>query len=150
MMKVAVKFIFEIWELFSWLSVTYDFFSPLSEFQNSKDFCSVTVGGEEIPNMPPEMQLKVDLKLPKQDTPEVFYFFALFWNSDLITLIFLALQVLHSALYTFDLIESVLARVEELIEIKTKSTSGENTGIKWKLHFLKKKKVSKILYSNMI
>ncbi|XP_053524227.1 glomulin [Artibeus jamaicensis] len=66
------------------------------EFQNSKDFCSVTVGGEEIPNMPPEMQLKV----------------------------------LHSALYTFDLIESVLARVEELIEIKTKSTSGENTGIK--------------------
>ncbi|KAF6108919.1 glomulin, FKBP associated protein [Phyllostomus discolor] len=66
------------------------------EFQNSKGFCSVTVGGEEIPNMPPEMQLKV----------------------------------LHSALYTFDLIESVLARVEELIEIKTKSTSGENTGIK--------------------
>ncbi|KAG8511049.1 Glomulin, partial [Galemys pyrenaicus] len=39
-------------------------------------------------------------------------------------------QVLHSALYTFDLIESVLARVEELIEIKTKSTSEENIGIK--------------------
>uniref|UniRef100_A0A8C5P028 Glomulin, FKBP associated protein n=1 Tax=Jaculus jaculus TaxID=51337 RepID=A0A8C5P028_JACJA len=58
----------------------------------SKDLCSITVGGEEIPNMPPEMQLKV----------------------------------LHSALFTFDLIESVLARVEELIEIKTKSTSEEN------------------------
>ncbi|XP_063110286.1 glomulin isoform X1 [Cavia porcellus] len=57
--------------------------------QKSKDLCSVTVGREEIPNMPPEMQLKV----------------------------------LHSALFTFDLIESVLARVEELIEIKTKSTS---------------------------
>ncbi|XP_059544841.1 glomulin isoform X1 [Myotis daubentonii] len=66
------------------------------EVERSKDFCSVTVGGEEMPKMPPEMQLKV----------------------------------LHSALFTFDLIESVLARVEELIEIKTKSTSEENTGIK--------------------
>ncbi|XP_021545664.1 glomulin isoform X4 [Neomonachus schauinslandi] len=66
------------------------------EVQKSKDLCSVTVGGEEIPNMPPEMQLKV----------------------------------LHSALFTFDLIESVLARVEELIEIKTKSTPEENIGIK--------------------
>ncbi|XP_027626269.1 glomulin [Tupaia chinensis] len=64
--------------------------------QKSEDRCSVTVGGEEIPNMPPEMQLKV----------------------------------LHSALFTFDLIESVLARVEELIEMKTKPTSEENTGIK--------------------
>nr|XP_006985887.1 glomulin isoform X1 [Peromyscus maniculatus bairdii]XP_015859833.1 glomulin isoform X1 [Peromyscus maniculatus bairdii]XP_015859834.1 glomulin isoform X1 [Peromyscus maniculatus bairdii]XP_042113729.1 glomulin isoform X1 [Peromyscus maniculatus bairdii] len=61
-----------------------------------KDVCSVTVGGEEVPSMPPEMQLKV----------------------------------LHSALFTFDLIESVLARVEELIEIKTKSTSEESVGIK--------------------
>ncbi|XP_042636241.1 glomulin [Orycteropus afer afer] len=66
------------------------------EVQKSKDTCSVTVCGEEMPNMPPEMQLKV----------------------------------LHSALFTFDLIESVLARVEELIEIKTKSTSEENIGIK--------------------
>ncbi|XP_017652030.1 glomulin [Nannospalax galili] len=57
-----------------------------------KDVCSLTVSGQEIPNMPPEMQLKV----------------------------------LNSALFTFDLIESVLARVEELIEIKTKSTSEEN------------------------
>ncbi|XP_058938429.1 glomulin [Kogia breviceps] len=64
------------------------------EVQKSKDLCSVTVGREEIPNMPPEMQLKV----------------------------------LHSALFTFDLIESVLARVEELIEIKTKSISEENMG----------------------
>uniref|UniRef100_A0A8B9CCL7 Glomulin, FKBP associated protein n=1 Tax=Anser brachyrhynchus TaxID=132585 RepID=A0A8B9CCL7_9AVES len=32
------------------------------------------------------------------------------------------LQVLHSALFTFDLIESVLARVEELIEVKVKAT----------------------------
>ncbi|XP_007169662.1 glomulin isoform X1 [Balaenoptera acutorostrata] len=64
------------------------------EIQKSKDLCSLTVGREEIPNMPPEMQLKV----------------------------------LHSALFTFDLIESVLARVEELIEIKTKSTSEENKG----------------------
>ncbi|XP_006882465.1 PREDICTED: glomulin isoform X1 [Elephantulus edwardii] len=66
------------------------------DVQKPKDICSVTVCGEEIPNMPPEMQLKV----------------------------------LHSALFTFDLIESVLARVEELIEIKTKSTSEENIGIK--------------------
>ncbi|EHB09487.1 Glomulin [Heterocephalus glaber] len=64
--------------------------------QKSKDLCSLTVGREEIPNMAPEMKLKV----------------------------------LHSALFTFDLIESVLARVEELIEIKTKSTSEENVGIK--------------------
>jgi hypothetical protein len=42
----------------------------------------------------------------------------------------LALQVLHSALFTFDLIESVLARVEELIEIKTKFTSEEDIGMK--------------------
>ncbi|XP_072505174.1 glomulin [Notamacropus eugenii] len=61
------------------------------ESHNPKNFCPVTVGGEEIPNVPnmtPEMQL----------------------------------QVLHSALFTFDLIESVLARVEELIELKTKPT----------------------------
>uniref|UniRef100_A0A8B9CFC4 Glomulin, FKBP associated protein n=1 Tax=Anser brachyrhynchus TaxID=132585 RepID=A0A8B9CFC4_9AVES len=32
------------------------------------------------------------------------------------------LQVLHSALFTFDLIESVLARVEELIEVKSWKT----------------------------
>ncbi|KAB0359230.1 hypothetical protein FD754_003386 [Muntiacus muntjak] len=64
------------------------------EVQKSKDHCSLNVGREEIPNMPPEMQLKV----------------------------------LHSALFTFDLIESVLARVEELIETKTKSTSEENMG----------------------
>lgn len=36
-------------------------FPSLLEVQKSKDLCSVTVGGEEIPNMPPEMQLKVDL-----------------------------------------------------------------------------------------
>uniref|UniRef100_A0A2K6GPT8 Glomulin, FKBP associated protein n=1 Tax=Propithecus coquereli TaxID=379532 RepID=A0A2K6GPT8_PROCO len=62
------------------------------EVQKTKDLCSITVGGEDLPNMPPE--------------------------------------VLHSALFTFDLIESVLARVEELIEIKTKSTSEENIEIK--------------------
>ncbi|NXG24110.1 GLMN protein, partial [Grallaria varia] len=36
------------------------------------------------------------------------------------------LQVLHSALFTFDLIESVLARVEELIEVKIKAAMDEN------------------------
>ncbi|KFV85221.1 Glomulin, partial [Struthio camelus australis] len=36
------------------------------------------------------------------------------------------LQVLHSALFTFDLIESVLARVEELIEVKIKAGTDEN------------------------
>ncbi|XP_068949938.1 glomulin-like isoform X2 [Petaurus breviceps papuanus] len=40
------------------------------------------------------------------------------------------LQVLHSALFTFDLIESVLARVEELIELKTKPTSEETARLK--------------------
>ncbi|XP_036853852.1 glomulin isoform X1 [Manis javanica] len=64
-----------------------------AEIKNSQENSQ---GEEEIPNMPPEMQLKV----------------------------------LHSALFTFDLIESVLARVEELIEIKTKSTSEENIGTK--------------------
>uniref|UniRef100_A0A674ISB4 Glomulin, FKBP associated protein n=1 Tax=Terrapene triunguis TaxID=2587831 RepID=A0A674ISB4_9SAUR len=57
------------------------------ESHNSKAVCSVTVGGEKMPNMTTEMQL----------------------------------QVLHSALFTFDLIESVLARVEELIEVKIKT-----------------------------
>ncbi|NXH39314.1 GLMN protein, partial [Dicaeum eximium] len=37
------------------------------------------------------------------------------------------LQVLHSALFTFDLIESVLARVEELIEVKTKAVTDGNS-----------------------
>ncbi|NXF14613.1 GLMN protein, partial [Rhodinocichla rosea] len=37
------------------------------------------------------------------------------------------LQVLHSALFTFDLIESVLARVEELIEVKTKAVMDGNS-----------------------
>ncbi|NWU98000.1 GLMN protein, partial [Upupa epops] len=36
------------------------------------------------------------------------------------------LQVLHSALFTFDIIESVLARVEELIEVKIKATMDKN------------------------
>ncbi|XP_060088169.1 glomulin [Heteronotia binoei] len=40
------------------------------------------------------------------------------------------LQVLQSALFTFDLIESVLARVEELIEVKTKIAAEANAGIK--------------------
>ncbi|OCT85171.1 hypothetical protein XELAEV_18023335mg [Xenopus laevis] len=38
------------------------------------------------------------------------------------------LQVLRSALFTFDLMESVLARVEELIEVKLKSASEEKIG----------------------
>ncbi|XP_053928498.1 glomulin isoform X2 [Cuculus canorus] len=37
------------------------------------------------------------------------------------------LQVLHSALFTFDLIESVLARVEELIEVKIKAGMDDNS-----------------------
>ncbi|KAM9239526.1 glomulin isoform 2-T2 [Leptosomus discolor] len=37
------------------------------------------------------------------------------------------LQVLQSALFTFDLIESVLARVEELIEVKIKAVTDENS-----------------------
>ncbi|XP_067997353.1 glomulin [Melanerpes formicivorus] len=37
------------------------------------------------------------------------------------------LQVLGSALFTFDLIESVLARVEELIEVKIKAAVDENS-----------------------
>nr|XP_056700546.1 glomulin [Euleptes europaea] len=40
------------------------------------------------------------------------------------------LQVLQSALFTFDLIESVLARVEELIEVKTKIAAEENSAVK--------------------
>ncbi|XP_018586324.1 glomulin, FKBP associated protein a isoform X1 [Scleropages formosus] len=46
--------------------------------------CTVTVGGEKLPNMTPEMQL----------------------------------QVLQSALNTFDMIEIVLARIEEITEVK--------------------------------
>uniref|UniRef100_A0A8C8S3W6 Glomulin, FKBP associated protein n=1 Tax=Pelusios castaneus TaxID=367368 RepID=A0A8C8S3W6_9SAUR len=64
------------------------------ESHNFNTVCSVTVGGEKMPNMTTEMQL----------------------------------QVLHSALFTFDLIESVLARVEELIEVKTKAVTDENIG----------------------
>ncbi|NXY46310.1 GLMN protein, partial [Ceuthmochares aereus] len=37
------------------------------------------------------------------------------------------LQVLHSALFTFDLIESVLARVEELIEAKVRAGMDESS-----------------------
>ncbi|KAM8930035.1 glomulin [Pelodytes ibericus] len=56
--------------------------------------CTVTAGGNKLPDMTPEMQL----------------------------------QVLQSALFTFDLMESVLARVEELIEAKLKSASEEKIG----------------------
>ncbi|XP_028918084.1 glomulin isoform X2 [Ornithorhynchus anatinus] len=66
------------------------------ESHKSKNPCTLTVGGEKIPNMTPEMQL----------------------------------QALHSALFTFDLIESVLARVEELTEAKTKCPAEENAGVK--------------------
>ncbi|XP_010074494.1 PREDICTED: glomulin [Pterocles gutturalis] len=60
---------------------------------SSNTVCSVTVSGEKMPALTPEMQL----------------------------------QVLHSALFTFDLIESVLARVEELIEVKIKAVMDENS-----------------------
>ncbi|KAG8436725.1 hypothetical protein GDO86_007713 [Hymenochirus boettgeri] len=56
--------------------------------------CSVSAGGNKLPDMTPEMQL----------------------------------QVLRSALFTFDLMESVLARVDELVEVKMKSASEEKIG----------------------
>ncbi|KAM4641494.1 glomulin isoform 1-T2 [Discoglossus pictus] len=59
-----------------------------------KTVCTVTAGGNKLPDMTPEMQL----------------------------------QVLQSALFTFDLMESVLARVEELIEVKIKSALEEKIG----------------------
>ncbi|KAM4722403.1 glomulin [Rhinophrynus dorsalis] len=62
--------------------------------KTKKAICSVTAGGNNLPDMTPEMQL----------------------------------QVLQSALFTFDLMESVLARVEELIEAKLKSASEEKIG----------------------
>ncbi|KAM3915453.1 glomulin [Leptodactylus fuscus] len=60
----------------------------------AKPLCTVTAGGNKLPDMTPEMQL----------------------------------QVLQSALFTFDLMESVLARVEELIEVKLKSAPEEKIG----------------------
>ncbi|KAM6261955.1 glomulin isoform 2-T2 [Porphyrio hochstetteri] len=63
------------------------------EAHGSNAVCSLTVSGEKMPAMTPEMQF----------------------------------QVLHSALFTFDLIESVLARVEELIEVKVKAVMDENS-----------------------
>ncbi|KAM6124420.1 LOW QUALITY PROTEIN: glomulin [Pterocles gutturalis] len=59
---------------------------------SSNTVCSVTVSGEKMPALTPEMQLQVLL-----------------------------------ALFTFDLIESVLARVEELIEVKIKAVMDENS-----------------------
>ncbi|XP_056379125.1 glomulin [Hyla sarda] len=59
-----------------------------------KPLCTVTAGGNKLPDMTPEMRL----------------------------------QVLQSALFTFDLMESVLARVEELVEVKLKSVPEEKTG----------------------
>lgn len=56
--------------------------------------CTVTAGGNKLPDMTPAMQL----------------------------------QVLQSALFTFDLMESVLARVEEIIEVKLKSAPEEKIG----------------------
>ncbi|XP_058891029.1 glomulin-like [Acipenser ruthenus] len=54
--------------------------------KESKAVCTLTVGGEKLSNVTPEMHL----------------------------------QVLQSAMFTFDLIESVLARIEEIIEVKVK------------------------------
>ncbi|XP_075689325.1 glomulin isoform X2 [Rhinoderma darwinii] len=61
---------------------------------SEKSLCTVTAGGNTLPDMTPEMQL----------------------------------QVLQSALFTFDLMESILARVEELIEVKLKSAPEEKIG----------------------
>ncbi|XP_077133370.1 glomulin isoform X2 [Ranitomeya variabilis] len=61
---------------------------------SEKTLCTVTAGGNKLPDMTPDMQL----------------------------------QVLRSARFTFDLMESVLARVEELIEVKLKSTVEEKIG----------------------
>ncbi|KAG9483157.1 hypothetical protein GDO78_009223 [Eleutherodactylus coqui] len=61
---------------------------------SGKPLCTVTAGGNKLPDMTPEMQL----------------------------------QVLQSALFTFDLMESVLARVEELIEVKLKSAPEGKIG----------------------
>lgn len=61
----------------------------LTSKESKTSVCSVTVGSETLPNMTPEMQIKV----------------------------------LQSALFTFDLMESVLARIEEIIEAKDRPVS---------------------------
>uniref|UniRef100_A0A8C0GJ52 Glomulin, FKBP associated protein n=1 Tax=Chelonoidis abingdonii TaxID=106734 RepID=A0A8C0GJ52_CHEAB len=80
--------------------------AEIKKSHNSKAVCSVTVGGEKMPNMTTEMQLQT----------VVFLFVCSFLPEGKCTF-----RVLHSALFTFDLIESVLARVEELIEVKIKT-----------------------------
>lgn len=61
----------------------------LTSKESKTSVCSVTVGSETLPNMTPEMQIKV----------------------------------LQSALFTFDLMESVLVRIEEIIEAKDRPVS---------------------------
>jgi hypothetical protein len=63
------------------------FFSFLTAVQKSKDLCSVTVGGEEIPNMPPEMQLKVIGNFLKLHPAESLFLFCFVLKTALKTLI---------------------------------------------------------------
>lgn len=78
--------------------------------------CTLTVDNEKLPNMTPEMQI------------QVYYFVhQSIWVLNTVdtanSVCMLLLQVLQSALFTFDLIESVLARIEEITEAKERPLS---------------------------
>lgn len=75
-------------------------------FPSEDPLLSVTVGEENLPSVTSEGQIEV--------RPEVSQSFVCRGES----LTLASLQALHSALHTFDLMESLLVRIEELTGVK--------------------------------
>lgn len=90
---------------------------PVSFFWNpffflaEESILSVSVGDEKLPHMTQESHIEV-CHDPRTTGIGVFCAAPTLLN------VHVSLQALHSALHTFDMIESVLVRIEELTEAK--------------------------------
>lgn len=77
---------------------------------------SVSVGDEKLPNMTSESQIQVSGGFTftgQSNGARLCVCAALTWLNFNV-----CFQALHSALHTFDMMESVLVRIEELTEVK--------------------------------
>lgn len=81
-------------------------------FLTEESILSVSVGDEKLPNMTQESHIEV---CHDPHTTGICVFFCAAASP---LNIHMSLQALHSALHTFDMIESVLVRIEELSEAK--------------------------------
>lgn len=96
----------------------------ISDASNHETRCSLTVGGKTLPKMTNAMQLEVNVSILEfvlLVSPLMYVLHQLNHNVTLFHTVNLSFQVLQSALYTFDVMESIQARIEELMELKMKS-----------------------------